>query len=65
MKVTILVKQEYEDDGVSEDLLISRDVYDTYELMSLISTSARAMGFTYWDRTGFASSKGQEFWEKF
>jgi len=65
MKVTILVEQEYSEDGLTGEVYLSRSVYDTFELMSLISDSARAMGFTYWDRTGFATSNGEESWEKF
>lgn len=66
MKITILFEHNTEEDGYEEVSSLSRsNVEDVYDLLDFFTTSAKIGGFTYWDRTGFSTDKGEQTWGSF
>ena len=64
MKITVIIQNEVNMDG-DEDTVVLHfpDVDDHFSMLSAFSKSARAAGFDYWDRTGYATDKGAVTWE--
>lgn len=65
MKITILEESTQEEDGVAEVIAIQREVGNVHDLLDLFSSAAKAFGYTYVDRIGYATEKGAQTWSKF
>lgn len=65
MKVTVIFESDLNENGLDQEVVVSRDGVETVEdLLDLYSTSSRAGGFSYIEACGAVSSGPgkQEWW---
>jgi len=66
MKVLIHFETDLETDGVEQSITLERSNIDLVtDLLDFYADAAKAAGFTYVDRMGYATDKGSETWSKF
>lgn len=66
MKVTVIFQSDAEEDGISDTVMYTRDdVEFIQDLLDVYAVAARAASFTYVDRIGYATEKGETIWSKF
>lgn len=66
MKVTIIFENSQEEDGIADAVAYTRDgVNFVTDLLDVYAVAARAASFSYVDRIGYATEKGEMVWSKF
>jgi len=66
MKVLIHFEADLETDGVEQSVTLERNSVEyVTDLLDFYADAAKAAGFTYVDRVGYATDKGSQTWSKF
>jgi hypothetical protein len=66
MRVTIIFEEDINDDGLDQEVFITRDgVEDIYDLMSLYIQAAQAVTHSYVESMGWQTRDGETHWSKF
>lgn len=66
MKVFIAFETDINEDGVDQTVTLERDgVEFVTDLLDFYTDAAKAAGFTYVDRVGYATDKGEQTWGRF
>jgi len=66
MKVLIHFETDLEADFIEQTITLERNNIELVtELLDFYADAAKAAGFTYVDRVGYATEKGSQTWSKF
>lgn len=66
MKVTIIFENDMEEDGLEDAVAYTRgNVFFIQDLLDVYAVAARAASFSYVDRVGYSTEKGEAVWSKF